>query len=67
MSIRCSFCGHEFTEDEGIKACRGCPISNCGMIKCPNCGYEILPEPKSVKFFKKLFKKGSQYEVKRRC
>lgn len=60
MSIKCTFCGHEFTEDQGINACKGCPVSNCSMIKCPNCGYEILSEPKSLEFFKRLFKKGSQ-------
>ena len=27
------------------------------LIKCPNCGYEILPESKSYKFIEDSFKK----------
>jgi transcription initiation factor IIE alpha subunit len=55
-NIKCSFCGHTFKETEGISACQGCPVSNCAMIKCPNCGYDQLPEPKSLKWIKHLFK-----------
>jgi DNA-directed RNA polymerase subunit RPC12/RpoP len=54
--MKCSFCGHDFSENEGIKTCSGCPIANCNMVKCPHCGYEILPEPKWIKSLKRRLK-----------
>ena len=54
--MKCAFCGYEFSQDEGIEECRGCPIANCNLIRCPNCGYEILPEPELVKRWKRWFK-----------
>lgn len=47
----------EYTEEQGYSACGSCPLSNCKLIKCPNCGYENVPEPGSLKFFKNLFSK----------
>ena len=55
--MKCVFCGYEFSEDEALKACKGCPIRKCDMMRCPNCGYEILPEPKLVKFLKRREKR----------
>lgn len=55
--IKCSFCGMEFTEEQGTSACSSCPISNCKLVKCPNCGYETIPEPASLNFLKNLFSK----------
>lgn len=46
--IKCEFCGFTFQRCDGIN-CGSCPI-NCKTVKCPNCGYEILPEYKSYKF-----------------
>lgn len=54
--MKCSFCGYTFDQAEGISACQGCPVSNCSLIKCPNCGYDQLPEPQSLKWIKHLFK-----------
>ncbi|MCF8308286.1 MAG: hypothetical protein K9I68_04675 [Bacteroidales bacterium] len=54
---RCAFCGMQFTEEQGINACGSCPISNCHLVKCPNCGYESMPEAKSLSLLKKLFSK----------
>ena len=53
--IKCEFCGFEYKKCDGI-SCEGCPI-NCKTIKCPNCGYEILPESKSYKFMEDTYKK----------
>lgn len=58
MIHRCTFCGMEFTEEQGISACGSCPLSNCNLVKCPNCGYESLPEAKSLTFIKNLFSKN---------
>jgi hypothetical protein len=34
-------CGHEFDERQAGAACRACPMSRgCGLIRCPNCGFE---------------------------
>lgn len=50
--MKCDLCGYEFTKDEAIETCSGCPMSHCGMFRCPNCGYEYVPEPQILKFFK---------------
>lgn len=57
--IKCSFCGHEFEEYESIEGCAGCPLhKNCNKHKCPNCGYEVLKEPKLISKIKKWGKKN---------
>ena len=53
--IKCEFCGFSFQKCDGI-SCDSCPI-NCKTVKCPNCGYEILPESKSYKFMEDSVKK----------
>ena len=51
--MKCPLCGHQFREDEGKAACKGCLMaSGCRMIKCPNCGYDIPEEPRLIKAFK---------------
>ncbi len=62
--MKCALCGFEYTEEESIKACSGCPMSQnrCRLQKCPNCGYETPDEPKLIKFIRKLggkFKNGN--------
>lgn len=55
MSIerrKCDFCGYEFTEAEAESACTSCPVSSCDKLRCPNCGYEYLPEPGLITFLK---------------
>ncbi len=52
--IKCELCGFKFKKCEGI-SCGACPI-NCKTIKCPNCGYEILPESKSYLIIEDSFK-----------
>ena len=47
---RCSFCAHEFTEEEGEKACSKCAaFGGCKMVMCPRCGYEMPQTPKLVR------------------
>ncbi len=53
--IRCSFCGMQYSEEQGVSACSSCPVASCKMTRCPNCGFENLPEPSSLNFFRKLF------------
>lgn len=44
--MRCGFCGFEFDQAQAKKACEGCIMSfSCGLLKCPNCGYENTPDP----------------------
>lgn len=63
--MRCIFCGYVFDEKQGSKVCADCPLSkSCSMIRCPNCGYEMLPQPKLLKSLKKLFKKEVKNEHK---
>ncbi|MCS4541501.1 MAG: hypothetical protein HY929_04155 [Euryarchaeota archaeon] len=64
--MKCSLCGYEFKEKEVEEACKGCPsllTKPCGMIKCPNCGYEIPLESRLEKFLKKF--RGKEHEDKR--
>lgn len=57
--IKCSFCGHEFEEHEGVAGCASCPMhKNCNKHKCPNCGFEIPKEPKLISVLKKWRKKN---------
>lgn len=54
--ITCSFCSHQFKEQQTEHSCKGCPMSGaCKMIRCPYCGYEMPPEPKWIGKLKKLF------------
>lgn len=51
--MKCNFCGFEFDEKESISGCKNCPLKkNCSLVKCPNCGYETLPEPDWIKKIK---------------
>ena len=53
--MRCGMCGLEFRPEEGEQACGGCPlVRNCGLVRCPRCGYEMPPEPKLFEWWHKL-------------
>jgi hypothetical protein len=46
--MKCGFCGFEFDECNSKSGCAGCPMNgSCKKIKCPNCNYEMYPEPQS--------------------
>lgn len=52
--MKCQLCGMEYRASDGIRACKGCPMSgNCGRLKCPGCGYENPVESKLLKMFGK--------------
>jgi hypothetical protein len=47
--MKCTLCGFEFNEQEAESGCKGCGIiSKCELIKCPNCNFEIAPEPEWI-------------------
>lgn len=53
--MRCGFCGYEFDEVEAEMACRSCPLApHCGLLRCPRCGYEMLPEARLVAWVRRL-------------
>lgn len=57
--MKCLFCGHESTD--AIEKCAGCPLrSNCRVICCPNCGYELERESTLAKWAEKLLKKQGE-------
>ncbi len=61
--MKCSLCGLEFRKEDGQAACKGCLMARgCDLIKCPNCGYEVLKESVFIKRLKKW--KEKMYEVK---
>ncbi len=48
--MKCSFCGHKFKESEALSACGSCGfMKKCDLLKCPNCQFEIVPEPEWIK------------------
>lgn len=53
---RCPFCGHEFDKTGARSSCQSCSMSSssCGMVKCPNCGYEVPGEARLFKLIKKV-------------
>ena len=58
--MKCGLCSWEFDEDSAqTSACSGClKLSDCRMIKCPKCGYEVPREPDWIKnVFGKVKKK----------
>lgn len=56
--MKCSLCGMVFTERDADPSCPGCAMSGgCGMLKCPNCGYETPKESGLVKLVRKWRKR----------
>lgn len=55
--MKCALCGYVFDETKRLESCQSCLGSGCTKIKCPNCGYETLPDPeigsKIIKFLKR--------------
>lgn len=48
--MKCSLCGMEYDEEKASKSCAGCIMAKkCGLVKCPNCGFETPPEPEWLK------------------
>jgi len=48
--MKCSLCGFEFREEDGKSSCSSCPVHRgCGLVRCPNCGFETPPDPKWFK------------------
>ena len=44
--MKCSLCGFTFNDNQAEAACAGCGLGNkCGLVKCPNCGFETAPAP----------------------
>lgn len=40
----CPLCGLRYSERDSKSACASCPVGgSCGLMKCPNCGYEQPP------------------------
>lgn len=40
--IECGLCGYCFNPDQHV-ACRNCPLhSNCNLVCCPVCGYQMV-------------------------
>jgi hypothetical protein len=56
--MKCSFCGFEFNEHEAQSGCASCGLmKKCGLTKCPNCNFEMAPEPKWIRKLKLIRRK----------
>lgn len=51
--MKCGLCGAEFDEKDAKASCARCPFHGCGLLRCPKCGYEMPPEPRWLKWFKR--------------
>jgi hypothetical protein len=55
--MNCPFCNFNLNLVDIKKLCEGCVTTKgCTMIKCPNCGYETIPDPDILKLIKKMRK-----------
>ncbi|HUT75925.1 MAG TPA: hypothetical protein VM221_13950 [Armatimonadota bacterium] len=53
--IKCPMCGREFGRAQAASACAGCSLGrDCGMLRCPNCGYEMVGETRLGAMLRKL-------------
>jgi rubredoxin len=60
--MKCDLCGFEFEEAEAAKGCAGCGgLGGCGLIRCPNCGYEWPTEPTWLQRLKGYFKRKKRH------
>jgi hypothetical protein len=56
--MKCALCGYRFDEKDAQAGCNGCGLlKKCDLIRCPNCGYEMVPEPKWIKKLKEKRRK----------
>lgn len=47
-TLRCALCGHEL-EPATLPCHDACPLGpRCGLICCPNCGYQVVDESRSL-------------------
>tara|TARA_Y100000031_G_scaffold150021_1_gene188746 strand:+ start:658 stop:849 length:192 start_codon:yes stop_codon:yes gene_type:complete len=60
--MRCELCSCNFDEKSAGRSCIGCSMfGGCNLVKCPKCGYEMLPEASEPKWIKRI-KKGLRKE-----
>ncbi|HFB67715.1 MAG TPA: hypothetical protein ENJ66_02025 [Calditrichae bacterium] len=53
--MKCPLCGYEFDHGNNSR-CTTCPLNHgCQIVCCPNCGYEMPPESRTVVFLKRVF------------
>jgi len=53
--VKCSMCAAEFEADTANRSCSGCPlVGNCGLVRCPSCGYDNVPESRLVTWVQRL-------------
>jgi len=55
QSYRCGLCSHEFAEGSET-LCGSCPMhrGECGLVKCPQCGYEFPTGSRVVHWIRKI-------------
>jgi rubredoxin len=59
--MKCSLCGYQFNIEEASSVCQGCVFSKkCSLVRCPNCGFEMVPEPKWIEKIREKIKKNKK-------
>ena len=62
----CDLCSHEFEADEGRSGCSKCGfVKGCEGVRCPNCLYEMVPQPKWVRRIVNFFGKSKESQRSR--
>lgn len=57
----CDLCQHEFETEEGRSGCSKCGVAKgCGGVRCPNCLYEMVPQPKWMQRIMNFFGKAGE-------
>ena len=53
--MKCSMCGAEFEVEAAARSCSGCPlVGSCGLIRCPVCGYDNVPESRLLGWVRRM-------------
>ncbi len=60
--MTCPLCSHHFADQAG---CRGCGLlSNCALVRCPNCGYEFVERSRVVDFINRVVLRKGRKKTK---
>jgi Fe2+ transport system protein FeoA len=55
-------CGAEFEVDAAARSCNGCPLAgNCGLVRCPSCGFDNVPESRLAGWIRRLEHRRRRY------
>ncbi len=61
--VTCPLCGTQYNEHEGSACHTSCPVSSgCGLLSCPQCGYEMPPATRLTRWLARWMRRPSASE-----